>query len=236
MNSTIDLKTILDLHAKWLRNEPEGRRADLRGADLGGADLGGADLRRAYLGGAYLGGADLRSANLGGAYLGGADLRSADLRSANLRGAYLGGADLRSANLRGADLGGAYLRSANLGDADLGGAYLRDCKEVDLALATSTHLPDGPFHAWKQCRNKVIVKLLIPANARRSHGCERKCRAEYAKVLQVIGADVGISIYDGKTEYRKGQMVYPDGWDEDRWNTCGQGIHFYLTRLEAENN
>lgn len=25
-----------------------------------------------------------------------------------------------------------------------------------------------------------------------------------------------------------------DAWDEDRWNTCGHGIHFYITRLEAE--
>ena len=82
----------------------------------------------------------------------------------------------------------------------------------------------------------MLVKLLIPENAKRSHGCERKCRAEFAEVLDVIGAEVGISIHDGKTEYRKGQMVYPDGWDEDRWNTCGQGIHFYLTRLEAEAN
>jgi hypothetical protein len=41
-------------------------------------------------------------------------------------------------------------------------------------------------------------------------------------------------MHDDKTEYRVGETVTPDGFDEDRWNTCGQGIHFYLTRQEAE--
>ena len=160
MDLKLDLTTILDLHQKWLRNEADGERANLRGADL----------------------------------------RSADLRSADLR----------------------------------------DCIGLELALAMATHLPVGPFHAWKKCRNGVLVKLLIPGNARRSHGSERKCRAEFVKVIQVVGTTpgkpkIGISQQDGVTEYKAGQMVYPDGWDEDRWNTCGQGIHFFLTRIEAEN-
>lgn len=124
---------------------------------------------------------------------------------------------------------------ANLSEANLSRANLKDCKESELALAMSTHLPEGPFHAWKKCRGGVIVKLLIPADAQRSHGCERKCRASKAKVLEVIGAEVGLSIYKDAApiEYRKGKTVKPNGWDENRWNTCGQGIHFYITRLEA---
>jgi hypothetical protein len=34
--------------------------------------------------------------------------------------------------------------------------------------------------------------------------------------------------------YTVGKTAKPDGFDEDRWNTCGQGIHFYITREEAE--
>ena len=102
-----------------------------------------------------------------------------------------------------------------------------------------THLPDGTFDAWKKCHGGVIVSLRIPAEARRSHGASRKCRAEFAKVLGVYSPDgkpvpVGISLYDDETEYRKGSIVRSDTWDEDRWNTCGGGIHFYITRLEAE--
>jgi hypothetical protein len=54
------------------------------------------------------------------------------------------------------------------------------------------------------------------------------------KVLEVFGAELGISCHDGKTEYRKGHIVRCDKWNEDRWTECGGGIHFYLTRVEAE--
>jgi hypothetical protein len=72
MNSKIDLKTILNLHAKWLRSETGGSRADLSGADLSRANLSGANLY-----GANLYGADLSWANLYGANLYGANLYGA---------------------------------------------------------------------------------------------------------------------------------------------------------------
>ena len=54
-----DLNTIIQLHEKWLRREPGGKKADLSDADLSGADLSGADLSHADL--RY---ADLRGANV----------------------------------------------------------------------------------------------------------------------------------------------------------------------------
>ena len=51
------LKDVLNKHLKWLRLEPEGERANLRGADLRDANLCGADLRGANLCGANLCGA-----------------------------------------------------------------------------------------------------------------------------------------------------------------------------------
>jgi hypothetical protein len=185
------------------------------GADLSGADLGGADLR-----GAYLRGADLRGADLSGAYLSGADLS----------GAYLSGADLG-----GADLGGADLRGAYLSRADLSGAYLRGAEGADYAIARTRILADGDLIGWKMCMDGVVVKLRIPESAKRSHAFGRKCRAEYVDVLEVIGAEVGIAQHDGKTEYRVGQRVTPDRWEEDWTQECASGIHFFITRLEAEN-
>ena len=98
---------VLQRHAKWLKNEEGGEKANLRGANLRDADLWDADLRGANLRDADLWGANLRDANLRGANLWGANLRGADLWDANLRGANLRGANLRGANLRGADLRGA---------------------------------------------------------------------------------------------------------------------------------
>ena len=93
---------VLQRHAKWLKNEEGGEKADLRGANLQGANLRGANLRGADLRGANLRGADLWGADLQGADLWGADLWGADLQGADLQGAKLRGAKLRGANLQGA--------------------------------------------------------------------------------------------------------------------------------------
>jgi hypothetical protein len=216
-----------------------GKGASLSDAYLRDAYLSCADLRDANLRGANLSCADLRDANLRGASLSGADLRGANLRDANLRDANLRGADLCGADLCGANLCGANLRDANLRDADLRDANLRDAnlrgaKNSALILVRTIIVPEGDLIGWKKCQGGVIVKLKIPAKARRSNATGRKCRAEYVKVLEVIGADFGISSHDGKTEYRAGKTVTCDEWCENRFEECAGGIHFFITREEAE--
>ena len=249
-----ELKEILDKHLKWLENEEGGEHADLSGVNLSGADLRGADLRGADLRCADLSGADLRDVNLRGADLrcvnlrgvdlrcadlSGADLRCADLRCADLRGVNLRDVDLRGADLRGADLRDVNLRGADLRCVNLRGVDLSGIKDADkmqdILISHTSICPEGTIIGWKKCRGNVIVKLEIPAEVKRSNSTGRKCRAEYAKVLEVIGADVGVSQNDCDTEYRVGEIVKPDEWDNNRWNECSNGIHFFITRLEAEN-
>jgi hypothetical protein len=112
---------------------------------------------------------------------------------------------------------------------------LQGAKNADLAIATTSHLPEGDVIGWKLCRNDVLVKLLIPANAKRSHGASRKCRAEFADVLEVVGAVEAISFYDSSFVYRAGETVKPDSWNDYRWDESSGGIHFFITRIEAEN-
>ena len=139
------------------------------------------------------------------------------------------------ANLTGADLAGANLAGACLAGAYLAGACLAGAENADVAIAQTRILPDGDLIGWKKCRNDVIVKLHIPAAAKRSHAFGRKCRAEFADVLEVIGAEVGISSHDSRTEYRVGARITPDSFDEDWTNECSHGVHFMITRVEAEN-
>ena len=164
------------------------------------------------------------------AYLAGANLAGANLAGANLARAYLAGA-----NLAGANLARAYLARANLARAYLADAYLADAKSAEFAVAQTRILPEGDLIGWKKCLRGVIVKLRIPEAAKRSHAFGRKCRAEYADVIEVIGGEVGVSQYDGSTEYRAGQRVTPDRFDENWQEECSSGIHFFITRLEAEN-
>jgi uncharacterized protein YjbI with pentapeptide repeats len=219
-----------------LKAYPNLSGADLSGADLSGADLRGAHLSRADLHGANLYGADLHGACLSDANLCGANLNDANLYGASLSGVNLRGASLSGVNLRGASLYDADLHGADLSGADLRGAYLSDAKNIpEIILAESSIVPEfGQFIGWKKCRGSIIVKLMIGRKAKRSNATRRKCRAEYVKVLEVIGADLGISQHDGKTEYRKGSIVRCDKWESDRWVECGGGIHFFLTKIEAE--
>ena len=159
-----------------------------------------------------------------------ANLADAYLAGANLAGAYLAGA-----NLAGANLARANLARANLARAYLADAYLADAKSAEFAVAQTRILPEGDLIGWKKCLRGVIVKLRIPEAAKRSHAFGRKCRAEYADVIEVIGGEVGVSQYDGITEYRAGQRVTPDRFDENWQEECSSGIHFFITRLEAEN-
>ena len=238
-----ELNKILEAHKHYLAQDCEGwkeMRADLGGADLWSADLRSADLRSADLRGADLRGADLNGADLGGANLGGANLGDADLSGADLRSAYLSGANLSGADLRGADLGDAdlrdaYLGGAYLGDADLSGAQYNE-KTSFLAFVCPE---EGDFIAWKRV-GEVIVKLRIPSESRRSSATSRKCRCEFAEVLELQNLD-GTTYKDDKvvndnyveTIYKVGEIVHPDSWDDNRWNECSNGIHFVMTRDEA---
>jgi len=158
----------------------------------------------------------------------------AALEKATASGANLRDANLSSANLRDANLRGAYLRGADLSGADLSGADLSGANNVDTAIAMTRILPEGTLIGWKKLRDGVIAKLMIPEYAKRSHAFGRKCRAEFAEVLELHGAEVGYSQHDSTFVYRVGDVVKPDLWSEDWQEECANGIHFFITRLEAE--
>ena len=161
-----------------------------------------------------------------GAYLRDADLRGADLFLADLRGA-----DLRGADLRGADLRGADLRGANLSE---------------LTVAQTSILPDeGDIIGWKKALAldgaPIIVKLLIPSDAKRSNSTGRKCRANKARILDLQDRQgnslppdtTAYSSFDPDFTYKKGETVHVEDFDTNRWNECAPGIHFFITRIEA---
>ena len=216
--------TIKDTLIEAVKKGADLTGAGLKGADLKGADLKGADLKGAYLKGADLTGADLKDADLTGAYLTGADLTGADLT----------GADLKGADLKGADLKGAYLKGADLTGADLTGA--KEIPYVPFACPS-----DGAFIGWKKvCGN--LIKLEIPEDARRCSATSQKCRCDKAKVLSVWNmrleeevSEVVNHAYGQDTLYKVGEMVYPDSFDEDRWNECSHGIHFFINKQDAIN-
>ena len=139
---------------------------------------------------------------------------------------------LEEAVNRGADLGGANLRDADLRGADLGGA-----KNIPFI---PTYLPEGEFIGWKKLPNGIMVKLKILEDSKRSRANGDKCRCDKALVLEFQDKDGTPSevkeytsnVY-AKCTYKVGEIVYADSWDDDRWNECSHGIHFFIDRQSA---
>ena len=215
-----ELQEILEKHKKWLTRKDGGERADLSGADLSEADLREANFRGANLRLADLRGADFRGADFRWAVFSGADLRGADLRWANLRWA-----NLIEVNLSGADFSGADLSRANLREADI--YFPIACPE------------SGSFTGYKSAGG-YIVKLKILDDAKRSSATSRKCRCDKAEVVAIENSDGTVasvdsvkSNHDSSFVYRIGEVVCVDTFDNDRWNECAPGIHFFITRDEA---
>ena len=187
----MDIKLILEKHAKWIRGEDGGERAALCGADLRNADL-----------------------------------CNADLCGANLCGANLCNADLCGANLCGANLRGAKNTDKTAWDAYTA-FYPLQCPET------------GSFIGYKKAADKIVM-LEICADAKRSSATSRKCRCSKAKVLSITnldGSESGLSEiesdYDEDFIYCVGETVEVPDFDDNRWNECAPGIHFFITREEA---
>jgi hypothetical protein len=70
----------------------------------------------------------------------------------------------------------------------------------------------------------------------------RKCRAEFVRVLGVYNADkkltenkTAIGLHDNKTTYTVGEVTHADSFDDDMTKDCTNGIHFFVTFEEVKN-
>ena len=101
----------------------------------------------------------------------------------------------------------------------------------------------GAFYGYKVIQGNMIVRLLIPADAKRSTSSGGKCRASYAIVDEITDYAgqpmpdeiVGYSYYDPDFKYRKGATLIPSGFTPNPMQECGEGIHFFLSFEEAVN-
>lgn len=226
-----------------------------RGVNFYNSNLNDANLKRAIL----------ISANFAQASLRGADLSGANLSYANFAGADLSNANLSGANLYCANFTNARLEAANMTKAFALGAsfYAANIRHTifDETCVPSVCPPEGSFIGWKVVVSEeyspiyqyprlypdknidiFIVKLKIPENAKRSSATSRKCRAEFADVVEIYNRYTNEKVeavtnyrYNIPTRYEVGKRVRPDRWDDCRWNECSNGIHFFMSKEEAEN-
>ena len=231
--SAEELAKILMDHELWLKVEG-GKCADLSDTNLKGVDLSNTDLTSANLNNA-----NLSNANLSNARLTNVNLRCADLRDVNLSGANLTHADLRSATLINADLENANLSNANLINADLRRSKTKGVKTSIYTAGYDLACPEsGSFIGYKKA-DGCLIELLIPEDAKRSSATTTKCRCSKAKVLDIENIKTGEKLkeirsnYDNNFMYEIGEIVSVDNFDNDRWNECSTGIHFFVNKDNA---
>lgn len=191
-----------------------------------------------------------------GAFLPGAHFVKADVHNgklsmccldrANFIEANLTQVDFRGSTLREADFAFADLEGVNFDCADLYGANFKNAFNIPyIPMACPSH---GSFTGWKKAyifdegdlRFMCLVELEIPEDAERSSATTRKCRCDKAKVLSIrnmqglhLPVRTALSLYDEEFKYPVGETVEVPYFDEDRWNECSTGIHFFVNMEDA---
>jgi len=130
---------------------------------------------------------------------------------------------------------------ANLSCANLRGADLSDVLINETTSFFTISCPEeGSFIAFKKADSK-IVKLLVCEDAKRSSATSLKCRCSKAKVLSIEDLDGTISdLTEVKSNYKSdfiykiGETVEVTDFDENRFNECSTGIHFFMSREQAK--
>lgn len=219
---------------------------DFEGVDLSGADLSWSNLFYTRFVRANLQGANLTNANFTMANLSESDLSDAITLGTNFTSANIVGARARRARFGLANFTNANLSCSDFSKAYLTGAIFNGTKfiQTDLTNVKGLHYQicpkNGAFTAWKKAGG-YIIELKIPARAMRNSCINgRKCRAEYAIVVDIrnmyTNKQIGFvkSDYSCKIIYEIGKIVKPDLYDPDPRITCSHGINFFMTRKEAE--
>ena len=141
----------------------------------------------------------------------------------------------KMADLSGADLSGADLSGANLSMADLSDISYNE----NTAFYAMVCPEKGSFIGYKKASGKII-ELMITENAKRSSATTRKCRCSEAVVLSITNVDGTnfdgekvVSDYDKSFVYEVGKTISVDNFNDNRWEECAAGIHFFITRDEA---
>ena len=225
-----ELNKILKEHELWVKGKG-GKRANLRCANLENADLEYVNLKYA----------DLKYANLSNTDLSNTDLRYTNLRCVDLRYTDLRYTNLSHADLSYSNLSNANLSNANLSNADLSSANLKDIKTNIHTIGYNLACPEkGSFIGYKKAGG-CLIELLILEDAKRSSATTAKCRCDKAKVLDIENIETEEKItkinsnHDSNFIYRVGEIVHVDNFDNNRWNECSTGIHFFINKENAIN-
>jgi len=209
--------------------------ADLSGADLWGAQMKGVDLFHANLELSDCYESDFSKAHFHNTILTGAHLDQANFNKAVFVNTKL------DANLYWSNFAGAEFRGISVDSyTNLEGVNLFNVSFVH--ISPHSYYPTGriiseDIYGYKKCEDKeghsIIVKLKIPRGAIVFSINGRKCRTNQAEVISIEGADRAYSQFN-HISYYVGDKFFIYNFDCQYNVECGEGIHFFMTKKEAE--
>lgn len=160
--------------------------------------------------------------------------------------------DLRRCNLERSDMTTSDFMDTNFTRANLKDAKLNGCNfyavcDLDKSEGKNNYIEGKVLTdniiGYKKCRNDIIVTLEIPRGAIVFSINGTKCRTNKVKVIAIDGADRAYSkrsIYSKHSitncymSYYVGDEITIYDFDCKYNEECSEGIHFFLTREEAE--
>lgn len=257
-----ELADILDKHEKWLRNEEGGEQADLSNAYIDNFSwrigktslLCDWNLQMANMSGSYIVADFMENTIFAFCNMTNVRIDVGKIQNISFKNTILTNTIFYISHIIGCDF-----RCADLSDSIFSDAY---CSEIDLGGAVIDRVqgfndicPNGTFIGYKKSGEGRIIELEIPDDAERSSAFGRKCRCSKAKVISITSVDCSESYRTAKSYFRPyrlsyenglhtiledppllynvGEIVQPDRYDDNFWEECSNGIHFFLTREEA---
>ena len=206
------------------------REVSFKNMDLSGYNLSGIDFTLSSFENVRLENVDFSGAAVENVLFDGCSVKGAVFRNVNMKTASMRYCDMTGCDIRGANLFGAVLEHAKLD------GIISDERTQWFRM----HCPEkGAILGYKKCVNDRLVQLLIPADAKRTSATLPSCRCSKAKVLTIKSFDSteefdeAWSLVDENFVYHKGEWVEVSDFNEDRWMDSTTGLHFWMSREEA---
>lgn len=168
------------------------------------------------------------------------NLKKVNFENADLRDVNFFGTNLKKAKLTTFTSEENKLKGFNFNDSNLEGAKFKYA--VNVPFVPTACPTEGSFIGWKivykNFKIPYLIKLEILSDAKRSSATSNECRCNKAKVLNIIRMDNNeeiasiINYQYVYCLYKVGDIVYSDSFDENRWNICTHGIHFYMNKKD----
>lgn len=226
-------------------------RAYLYGATLDYVNLFNANLVNSIIYDSIIYDSNLKSCNLIGSNLRNIHLQDTNLNNSKLsyccfRNSRLNNVNIIKSNLCCCDFRYTQMLEVNLTrsiliDTDFSNSKLEYVKLKHIKISHTTlglnldYPKKGTFIVNKNVSN-YLIKLQIPANAKKSSAITFKCKYNKARVLEIINLITERTVRSIKHEfinYEVGKMIYVDNFYNYNWYKPSLNINFFINQMDA---